>query len=205
MMRGYEPRVLSDVLVSSGDPLDHHGVPLDYSDEERMLTSAVSVGELTACPPESNSPNGSTEIVVVSLIPWLRRRGYIDLAKGLSLPTLNPEITAQMSAQKQTLSEKLQSENSLEDRIFASKAPEFSLTKSAMIEHHKHEWPSIERDLKGASENGLFKAKAGERDWVESTAMEWARAKNKLIKPAKSNALESGINNMISRPTSSDR
>jgi hypothetical protein len=84
MMLGYEPRLLSDVLVNSGDPLDHHGVPLDSSDEERMLTSAVSAGLLTACPASPMCPNGHTEIAVASLIPLLRNHDeYCTLANEL--------------------------------------------------------------------------------------------------------------------------
>lgn len=89
MMLGYEPRELTDIIVSSGDLLDQHGVPLDYSDEERMLTSAVSAGLLTACPSTPNCPNGNTEIAVASLIPWLRAKGIDALADELSSPTQN--------------------------------------------------------------------------------------------------------------------
>lgn len=58
--------------------------------------------------------------------------------------------------------------------------PVFSMTKAAMIEQHKHEWPSIEGDIRDAANNKLATAKAGPRGWNESAAMAWAKANNKL-------------------------
>jgi hypothetical protein len=56
-----------------------------------------------------------------------------------------------------------------------------STNKAALIAQHKHEWPTIESDLKNASQNGLSKAaRAGKRDWFEDSALDWARSKNKL-------------------------
>ncbi len=66
-----------------------------------------------------------------------------------------------------------------------STVPRFSMTKRALIGAHKHEWPTIERDLLDASVNGLGAAKAGPRGWWEAQAMEWARAKGKLESGAK--------------------
>lgn len=57
---------------------------------------------------------------------------------------------------------------------------QFNMSRSGLIKAHKHEWPTIERDLQDASENGLSAAKAGRRDWNDAAALCWARAKGKL-------------------------
>ncbi len=57
----------------------------------------------------------------------------------------------------------------------------FPLTKKAMIANHQKDWPTIERDIKDASINGLNAAKFSGRKWVEELALNWARANNKLI------------------------
>lgn len=78
--------------------------------------------------------------------------------------------------------------------------PRLSTTRAALITQHKHEWPTIEGDIKGASENGLSKvAKAGLRDWDEDLAMEWARSRNKLIKPASTATLTTAMNKLPSK------
>jgi hypothetical protein len=58
--------------------------------------------------------------------------------------------------------------------------PKFSMTKAAMVAQHKHQWPTIARDMNDASTNGLAAAKAGPRGWYEPDALEWARANNKM-------------------------
>lgn len=55
------------------------------------------------------------------------------------------------------------------------------MSKSGLVNAHLHHWKSIVSDLNHASENGLNQAKAGDRDWWESKAVEWARAKGKLL------------------------
>lgn len=74
----------------------------------------------------------------------------------------------------------------------------FSMTKAAMLNQHRHEWPTIERDMADASKNGLSAAKAGARDWNEATALEWARANNKL-KNAQVANLDGAMRNLPSR------
>lgn len=85
----------------------------------------------------------------------------------------------------------------------ATTGPTFSMTKAAMIEQHKHEWPTIETDIKAAKRNGLDAAMAGVRGWYELPAMEWARANNRLAgidKPAQ--VLAGAIASMARLPTS---
>ena len=76
MMGGFEPRLLSDIT-------DEHGGGLDFSDEERMLTSGVASGLLKAAP-SATAANNETEVVSASLIPWLRVHGFAELADGLT-------------------------------------------------------------------------------------------------------------------------
>ena len=79
--------------------------------------------------------------------------------------------------------------------------PHFSMTKAAMLTNHKHERPTLERDITDASTNGLAAAKAGPRGWYETDAMAWARANNKLVNASKSaSALTQGMNRMGSLP-----
>lgn len=67
------------------------------------------------------------------------------------------------------------------EKSAATRRLAFPLTKRAMIENYKKEWPTIERDIKDASTNGLDAAKASKRGWVEEQALLWARANNKFI------------------------
>ena len=90
--------------------------------------------------------------------------------------------------------------------VAASVEPEKAapkLTKAALIAQHKHEWTTIERDIKDASGNGLAKAaRAGARTWYEDAAMKWARSKNKLIQTANAASLNSVMSNL---PTTTHR
>ena len=79
--------------------------------------------------------------------------------------------------------------------------PKFSTRRDVMINRHVHEWPTIDRDMKDASENGLAAAKAGLRDWDESTAMAWAGAKGKLKNAEKpTDALTKAVHSMGNLP-----
>lgn len=79
--------------------------------------------------------------------------------------------------------------------------PVFSMTRSALTSKHRRDWVTIERDLKDAASNGLSVAKAGNRDWKEDVALDWARAKGKL-KSTETLAcpLEQAMHNMSSLP-----
>jgi hypothetical protein len=94
LMRGFDPRALGNVMVSTGDPNDHIGEEPDFSFEERMLTSAVLAGKLTAGSGIPRLPNGQTEIIITELIPWLRNfDDYTDLIDGL-VHTAQPALDA---------------------------------------------------------------------------------------------------------------
>lgn len=57
------------------------------------------------------------------------------------------------------------------------------LKREALINAHRVQWPSVEADLKHASENGLRESAGAGRHgyWIEDAALEWARARGKLI------------------------
>lgn len=79
--------------------------------------------------------------------------------------------------------------------------PKFSTRRDVMINRHVHEWPTIDRDMKDASQNGLAAAKAGLRDWDESAAMAWAGAKGKLKNAEKpTDALTKAVHSMGNLP-----
>lgn len=87
--------------------------------------------------------------------------------------------------------------------ITPATSPTFTMTKAAMIEQHRHEWQSIEQDIKDAKRNGLGNAKAGARGWDEAKAMEWARVRGKLISiNTTAQTLSGAINSMATLPTS---
>lgn len=77
----------------------------------------------------------------------------------------------------------------------------FPLTKQAMITNHQKDWPTIERDIKDASQNGLVAAKFLNRKWVEELALNWARANNKLIDRSNGSVLLQGtMSNFLGNP-----
>jgi hypothetical protein len=59
-------------------------------------------------------------------------------------------------------------------------SPRFSMPRRVLVQRHLHHWPTIDRDLKDASDNGLDEAKAGARAWYEDTALAWATANGKI-------------------------
>ena len=84
----------------------------------------------------------------------------------------------------------------------AATSPQFVMTKAAMIEQHKHEWPTIERDMSDANRNGLNAAKAGVRGWNEAKAKDWAHANNRLNRAHKpAQTLNVAMNSMASLPS----
>lgn len=59
-------------------------------------------------------------------------------------------------------------------------ANETPMSRRGLVMANKHQWPRIEADLQDAAKNGLSLAKAGSRGWIESKALQWARAKGHL-------------------------
>ncbi len=108
-MCGVDPRAIGDATMSSSDdPTGLMGVPLRFDDELRMLTSAISTGQLTLIPGHPIPVNEQTEVVLATLIGWLSgSQDYADLSYRLDrskppvphttgMPSFTPaETTAQ--------------------------------------------------------------------------------------------------------------
>ncbi|MBB4226015.1 hypothetical protein [Variovorax guangxiensis] len=56
------------------------------------------------------------------------------------------------------------------------------LKRSALVEKHQNQWPTIDRDLKDGGENGLSEAAKHQKHgmWFEDRALAWARQQGKL-------------------------
>jgi len=78
LMQGCDPDNLQDVVIND------QGDGVDLSHENRMVISAITVGDLIAFPAGPLPANDKTEVAVESLIPWLQSHGYSDLAAGLA-------------------------------------------------------------------------------------------------------------------------
>lgn len=88
----------------------------------------------------------------------------------------------------------------------AASSPKFSMRLNALIKAHIQDWPTIETDIKAASDNGLSAAKAGARGWWEERTMEWARANGKLKSAAKpTELLAQAMHNLGSLPSRTNR
>jgi hypothetical protein len=84
LMNGYDPRARADVVVRDpDDPTSLTGIPLDTAWDEDSLLSALDAGTLRSAPLNVIKPDKSTGISVESLVPWLRSKGYDDLAAEL--------------------------------------------------------------------------------------------------------------------------
>lgn len=121
-------------------------------------------------------------------VPWVDERGWFNV-EGLQPPPLEMEARETQKQESRIVSAAVECASEgvkpTSARLLSeSTSPKYSVTKAALIAQHKHEWPTVERDIRDASVNGLSKAaKAGARDWYETEALDWARSKNKLIAP----------------------
>lgn len=78
LMQGCDPDNLQDVVIND------QGDGVDLSHENRMLMSAITVGDLVAYSSNIDPPSSETEVNVKTLIPWLYIRGFQELADGLA-------------------------------------------------------------------------------------------------------------------------
>jgi len=64
------------------------------------------------------------------------------------------------------------------------------ISRGELVRKHESCWPSIETNLKNASDNGLRKYAGASKHgyWLEARALEWARKHNKLIEPRQASA-----------------
>jgi hypothetical protein len=137
---------------------------------------------------------------------------WIDLAckKGIAIPWLDWAIARGLYGQKaepEAVSKAVLNAPAVEVTVReprpAATGPAYTMTKAAMIDQHKHEWPTIEQDIKDAARNGLNKAKGGVREWHEAMALEWARAKGRLTSNDNPMlALNNQVNSMFGIKTS---
>lgn len=98
LMQGFDSRALADVAVRDPDyPTSSNGVAPDLSWEIKRLISEVITGGLKTAPAGAVAPNEKTEIARTSLVPWLRIKGYIDLADALDTSSLANELPAATS------------------------------------------------------------------------------------------------------------
>jgi len=77
LMKDVAPDMLSDIVINE------QGDTLDLTVEERLIMSAIAVGEIESCQAGKAVPNSLTEVTLRSLIPWLRKRAYVELANDL--------------------------------------------------------------------------------------------------------------------------
>ena len=174
MIHGYDPRARQ----FGYSPMTSEGDALDMSADHRMLASAVMANELESAGDAAGEVGPETYLKRASLADWARSHGFATMADGLDSqassngpPPINPGSVAS--------------------------SPKFSMTRAALVAQHRHEWPTIDADIKDASKNGLTTAKVGKRGWDEDLAVEWARSKGKLNKPAVAGArLSSAMANL---------
>jgi len=57
------------------------------------------------------------------------------------------------------------------------------LKRAALVTKHLRLWPTVDRDLRDASTNGLADTAkaAGRTGWIEDKALAWARSKGKIL------------------------
>lgn len=90
LMKVIDPRAVGDIVVNG------HGDVLDLSYEEAQIISALEAGLVRSFPASVASPNGHTKILKQELLPWLRSRGFVDLADQISGPTQVPDGMAKL-------------------------------------------------------------------------------------------------------------
>lgn len=82
LMQNIDPR-------SPTGTTDRSGNALDLNDEQHILISAVKAGSLIAAPPAPSAVNGDTEVTLTSLVQWLQKNRWSDLATHLSATDAN--------------------------------------------------------------------------------------------------------------------
>jgi len=85
LMNGFDPRAMADAAVRDPeDPTYPYGIPLDTTWDESLLIAALAAGTLLSAPPNVAAADKHTRIQAESLVPWLKAKGYDDLAVELS-------------------------------------------------------------------------------------------------------------------------
>lgn len=123
---------------------------------------------------------------------WPKPPELVEVAAGLSVCDM--EQLADLAACCETVTSKRLADhmrNSIEElrievkekRVIQLQVPTGRRVKRVeLIQANRHEWPSIENDLKNSGVNGLSKAAKAEGHgwWDENQAREWARSRGKL-------------------------
>lgn len=164
---------------------------------ERRMLPAIDDGQLRAFDAADGGPlQGrkcnvyADEVTPAGIDAWLSAEGFAKHVRWPEPATApEPPAPTPVAAPQKEVAEKA-----------APTGPKLSMTKAALIAQHKHEWPTIEGDIRGASENGLSKAaKAGARDWYEDAAMQWARSRNRLTVSTPAATLNNVMSKLPSR------
>jgi hypothetical protein len=103
---------------------------------------------------------------------------YRGILQGSACLVLIADVVAYLKTAEFTLPDELQPKPPAEPK--ANRGD--SIKREALISKHVRVWPTIERDLKDASENGLSVAAKTDSHgmWCESAALDWAKQKGKL-------------------------
>lgn len=188
-----EKHIMSSWLQS------RHGVPYGFPEDfaDRLQIAQANVSTNGPIHPQSlyvgvlNNPYGEvllSEVAAASL-SWGWKIPQAMQSLSIPIAAATPEPPEPVAVEKKEVTAKA-----------APTGSKLSINKAALIAQHKHIWPTIDSDIKNASENGLSKAaKAGARDWYEDDAMQWARSKNKLIQPTSAATLNSVMSNLPTR------
>lgn len=153
LMYGVEPRVLSDFTVRDPEyPKLSRGISPDFSDFERMVIAGIAAGTLRACGTTEVGISNNTDVVIATLIPWLRTKNFLELADGLSSISVPPMGRGEL------------------------------VKKIELFQRHERNWRGMESDFQHAKKNGLRDmAWSGEHGyWYEDAALAWAKSNSRL-------------------------
>ena len=165
LMHGVEPQTSHSYVEQPDDLADPYGEPGELSTEQALLRSAIAAGILSPCGPVAQPITTQTEIRTSQLIPWLREKGYKELADGLS---------GGFSARTQLIKR-------------SALIKKYGERRNAGEEGN---WPTVEADLGHAQTNGLRDAAKSDKQgyWHEEAAIAWARANGRWERPQQSSS-----------------
>lgn len=91
LMKGVEPGELGEIVVND------EGDGVDFSHEVAQIIAALEAGLIRSYPAFVACPDRRTKILKQELLPWLRSRGFVDLADRISEPTQAPPATGKLA------------------------------------------------------------------------------------------------------------
>lgn len=153
----------------------HNGTRAEFQDH---LQDAASKGSLVVLDPRTCLPTLSKEVrTFYELVTPANLNAWLGSQGAPYRWNLHP---AEEVPQRLVIEEALQS-SALESEATPDRGRR--VKRAALIEDNLRRWPTIERDLKDAAENGLSKAArdiTGIGWWWEGSAIAWARARAKV-------------------------